>query len=146
VSGAGSTACAARARQAIPTFSREEALLRLAANHANVPREVLAHRLPHLVADAGDGRVRWRFDPLHRTTSPVPFFARLFSEFAKKITCPVLYVSGGPTGYHPPDEDERLLAYPNLTREEIPDAGHMMHWTRPDELVRLLHGFLAAAP
>ena len=45
---------------------------------------------------------------------PMPFFAKLFVEFAKKVTCPVLFVSGGPRGYHPPDEDERLAAFATL--------------------------------
>ena len=131
-----------RSRADVATFSREEALVRLGNNHPNVPREVLATRLPHLVEELEGGRVRWRFDPLHRTTSPVPFFARLFVEFAKRITCPVLYVSGGPTGFHPPDEEERLAAYANLTRAEIDGAGHMLHWTRPMELAALLVPFL----
>ncbi len=126
-----------------PTFTREEARRRLAANHPNVPPEVLAHRLPHLVRDEGDDRVAWRFDPLHKTTSPVPFFSRLFVQFARKVTCPVLFVSGGPTGFHPPDEEERLAAFATLAREEIEDAGHMMHWTRPEEVARILQGFLA---
>ena len=125
-----------------PTFTLEEARRRLAANHPNVAPEVLAHRLPHLVRDAGGDRFAWRFDPLHKTTSPVPFFARLFVAFARKVTCPVLFVSGGPAGFHPPDEDERLAAFASLERSEIEDAGHMMHWTRPDEVGRLLAAFL----
>jgi pimeloyl-ACP methyl ester carboxylesterase len=120
------------------TLSRDEARKRLAGNHPNVPADVLDSRFPHLVKDMGDGRVAWRFDPLHRTTSPMPFFTALFREFAKKVACPVLYVSGGPTGWHPPDEEDRLGAYPHLARAEIADAGHMMHWTRPDEIARLL--------
>lgn len=134
---------AVRNRPSLPTMTRDEALARLAANHPAVAPEVLAHRLPHLVRDAGGGRVRWRFDPLHRTTSPVPFFAGLLSEFAKKIACPVLFVSGGHTGWHPPDEDERLASFSNLTRAEIEGAGHMMHWTRPEALVAILASFLA---
>jgi pimeloyl-ACP methyl ester carboxylesterase len=116
----------------------------LAANHPAVPRDVVAHRLTHLVREGPDGRVSWLADPLHRTTSPVPFFARLFMEYAKKITCPVLFVHGGPNGFHPPDEEERLACFANLSRAEIPDAGHMMHWTRPDEVARLLVDFLHA--
>lgn len=133
-----------RARPDRTTFTRDEALVRLAANHPHVPRDVLEGRLPHLVRDEGGGRLAWRFDPLHRTTSPVPFFAKLFVEFAKRVTCPVLFVSGGPTGFHPPDEDERLAAFASLERSEIPDAGHMMHWTRPDETASALVSFLAA--
>jgi pimeloyl-ACP methyl ester carboxylesterase len=46
----------------------------------------------------------------------------------------VLFVSGGPLGWHPPDEEDRLAAFARLERIEIADAGHMMHWSRPDEL------------
>jgi pimeloyl-ACP methyl ester carboxylesterase len=120
------------------TFSEEEALRRMAANHPNVPKEVLAHRLPHLADVASDGRLAWHFDALHRTTAPTPFFAKLFVEFAKKVTCPVLFVSGGPRGYHPPDEDERLAAFAKLERVELPEAGHMVHWTEPAALTPLL--------
>jgi pimeloyl-ACP methyl ester carboxylesterase len=133
-----------RAKQAegrAPTFTRDEALVRLAGNHPAVPPDVIAHRLAHLVREEPDGRVSWLVDPLHRTTSPVPFFARLFMEYMKKITCPVLFVHGGPNGFHPPDEKERLACFATLSRAEIPDAGHMMHWTRPDEVARLLVDF-----
>lgn len=120
------------------TFTREEALRRMAANHSTVPKEVLAHRLPHLAEEDGEGRLSWRFDPLHRTTSPMPFFAKLFVEFAKKVTSPVLFVSGGPLGYHPVDEDERLAAFALCKRAELAGAGHMLHWTQPDALSALL--------
>jgi pimeloyl-ACP methyl ester carboxylesterase len=54
----------------------------------------------------------------------------------------VLSVSGGPAGWHPPDEEARLSSFPTLERAEIAEAGHMMHWTRPAELSALLLGFL----
>lgn len=133
-----------------PSFTREDALNRLSASHPSVAPEVLAHRLPHLARTAGDardsdeGRVAWRFDPLHRTTAPMPFFAKLFMEFAKKVTCPVLFVSGGPMGFHPSDEDERLAAFATCERAEVGDAGHMAHWTQPDALARLLLRHLGA--
>jgi pimeloyl-ACP methyl ester carboxylesterase len=130
---------ASRARgKGRPTFSRDDALRRMAANHPNVAPEVLEHRLPHLAADAGEGSVEWHFDPLHRTTAPTPFFAKLFVEFARKVTCPVLFVSGGPLGYHPPDEADRLNAFAKIARAELPSAGHMVHWTEPAALAPLL--------
>ena len=138
---------ASRARgHSQPTFSPDDALRRLAANHQGVAEEVLAHRLPHLAADAGAGRVAWHFDPLHRTTAPMPFFANLLIEFIKKVTCPVLFVSGGPKGYHPPDEAQRLAAFAHLHRAELPEAGHMVHWTQPEALAPLLIEHFRVAP
>ena len=140
-------------RAAGPTLSSEDALRRLSANHPRVPPEVLVHRLPHLAssvraassAGGGEDELAWNFDPLHRTTAPMPFFAKLFVEFAKKVTGPVLFVSGGAHGYHPPDEDERLAAFAQLTRAELPSAGHMVHWTEPEALSKLLLDHLGAS-
>jgi pimeloyl-ACP methyl ester carboxylesterase len=131
-------------RGARPTLTRDEALVRMRANHPNVAPEILAHRLPHLASATGDERLSWHFDPLHRTMSPTPFFARLFAEFARKVTCPVLFVSGGPRGYHPPDEAERLAAFERCRRVELPEAGHMVHWTEPAALAKLLLEHLGA--
>ncbi len=125
------------------SLARDEALARLAKNHPNVPKEVLASRLPHLTRARSDGRLTWRHDPLHRTTAPVPFFAQAFLAFVRRITCPVLFVSGGPTGWHVPDEEERLSAFANLTRVNIDGGGHMMHWTKPAEVVEVLSAFLS---
>ena len=125
--------------------TREAALRRLAANHTGVDVEILRHRLPHLVRDMEGGEVTWANDPLHKTVSPMPFFAATYKAFAKCVTCPVLHVGGGDTGYHPPDEAERLAAFANLTRVDIADAGHMMHWTRPDVLADHLTRFWSRA-
>ncbi len=122
----------------------EDALRRLAGNHPGVPIEALRAHVPELVTDAGEGRVGWKADPLHKSMSPMPFFAEGYIQFAKRITCPVLYVSGGPQGFHADDEPARLSAFASLARFEIPDAGHMMHWTRPDEVARELAAFWGA--
>ena len=118
--------------------SPADALRRLRANHPGVDAQVLEDRLRHLIREAPEGKVTWKHDPLHRTTSPMPFFAKTFIEFAKKITAPTLFVDGGPLGYHPPDEEERLAAIPNVTRATLEGAGHMMHWTRPGPLADAL--------
>ena len=135
-----------RSRGETAPLRREDARRRLITNHPGVPREVLDHRLPHLVHETTDvegaSRVVWRYDPLHRTTSPVPFFAKLFVEFARLVTCPVLFVSGGSTGYHVPDEEERLAAFVHVDRVTLEGAGHMLHWTQPAELATLLVDFL----
>jgi pimeloyl-ACP methyl ester carboxylesterase len=107
-----------------------------------VPREVLATRLDALARDLPGGGVAWKADPLHTTQSPMPFFAATFREFLRRVACPVLFVSGGPLGWHPPDEDERLACFAGLERVEIADAGHMMHWTRPAEMAEHVAAFV----
>ena len=134
-----------RARGERTMASREEALRRLVVNHPRVPVDVLKTRLDALARDLPDGRVAWRADPLHATRSPQTFFAASLKEFARRVTCPVLFVSGGDLGWHPPDEEDRITAFASLERAELPDAGHMMHWTRPDELVSALLRFVAPA-
>jgi pimeloyl-ACP methyl ester carboxylesterase len=131
----------ARARGERVMASREEALGRLAANHPRVPQEVLRTCLDALARPLPEGRMIWKADTLHGTGAPMPFFAESWMAFARRVTCPVLFVSGGPLGWHPSDEDARVKAFATLERAEIADAGHMMHWTRPTELARLLVDF-----
>ena len=125
-----------------PLRSREDALARLVQNHGGVPVDVLRRRLSDLVGEGPDGELTWLFDPLHRTLSPSPFFVASYMEFAKRVTCPVLVVDGGASGYQPPDEAERLARFSDVRKETLAAAGHMMHWTEPDALARVLLTFL----
>lgn len=122
--------------------SMDEALDRLAASHPRIDRELLRTRADRLVHRADDGTLAWAWDPLHRTTSPIPFNADVFSSFLRAITCPTLWISGGPTGWHPPDEEERLAHFPKLEREDFPDTGHMMHWTAAEPVAARIVQFL----
>jgi pimeloyl-ACP methyl ester carboxylesterase len=132
---------ATREKKAKSRTSPEDALARLERNHRGVPREVLEGRVGDLIAQTASGEHAWLFDPLHRTVSPMPFFAASYKEFAKRVTCPVLAVDGGSTGFEPPDQAERLGSFVSLRRATLEGAGHMMHWTRPDELARVLLEF-----
>jgi pimeloyl-ACP methyl ester carboxylesterase len=136
----------ADAPESRPTLTLEEARRRLLANHARIDRAVLETRLLHLLEEVSPGRFVFSFDPLHKTVAPMPFFAAAYREFASAVTCPVLSVSGGPDGFHTPDEAERLAAFKRLTEEELPTAGHMMHWTQPEALGEILTRFWTAAP
>jgi pimeloyl-ACP methyl ester carboxylesterase len=143
-------------------FSLADAERRLASNHPYVDRALLRRRAEQLtrplredelaeLADLADGSApearalrRWRFDSRHRTTSPYAFSVARWRAHAAKIDAPTLIVGGGPTGYHPPDEAARVAVIPRARVVELPDAGHMMHWTRPDALVHELLAFVAA--
>lgn len=120
-----------------------EALDRLCLQHPALPRPLLAGQLPHLTRELAPGQLVWHFDPLHRTTAPVPFLAANYAAFASRIRCPVLLVDGGPEGFHPPDEAARVAAFPDARVATIEGGGHMMHWSRPEALARALVGFFA---
>ena len=126
------------------TMSLDEAVRRLGANHPRVDPDVVRLRAEQLTRPApGDLERRvWSFDPLHRTTSPFGFSAERWKAHARRITAPTLVVGGGPEGFHPDDEAERVAAIAGAKVVELPGAGHMMHWTRPRELAALLVGHL----
>jgi pimeloyl-ACP methyl ester carboxylesterase len=136
-------------RASKPMQGRAAVLERLTRQHPAVDPMVLSGILEHLARPEGndaEGTWVWRLDPMHRTTSPLTWAPDVFAEFARRATCPVLAIGGGPTGYHPDDEEARLAGFRRLERHDLADAGHMMHWTRPSELSSLLVNFLKSAP
>jgi pimeloyl-ACP methyl ester carboxylesterase len=131
-------------REQRPLASFEEAVERLARMHPSVPHSVIESRTRLLIREDASGQLRWAYDALHRTTSPVPFSAESFKGFLRSITVPTLFVSGGSQGWRVPDESERLACIPNVTHVDLPDAGHMMHWKAPDAVAECLLRFLAS--
>lgn len=120
----------------------DAALARMRIQNPGVPDDVgrfLAEKATR-PADDGEGRV-WRFDPLHRSTSPLPFRRDMFRAFLERIEIPVLVV-GGENGYRLEDEAERIGWLSNARSVEIADVGHMIHWFRPDALSDALLSFL----
>ena len=122
-----------------PLASMNDAVARLEYHNPQIDRETLERHAKQLVR-AVEGGLSWKRDPLHTTKSPAPFSARNFEAFLRRVTCPVLYVSGGAKGLHVPDEEERLACIATLTRITI-DGGHALHWSKPRELGAALGKF-----
>lgn len=120
------------------SMSFDEVVRRLAIGHPGVQEDVLRRRAEQLSRPVGDGQYVWAFDPIHRTRSPIPFAVERWRAHARRIAAPTLCIGGGPSGFHPDDEAERVTSIRHARAVEIPDAGHMMHWTRPAEVARLL--------
>ncbi|MCA9600779.1 MAG: alpha/beta hydrolase [Polyangiales bacterium] len=119
-------------RQVLPDL--DAAVTRLAAQNPGLPDEVgrfVAERATR-PGPEGHGYV-WRFDPLHRTTSPTAFQAEAFHAFLGHIASPTLYVCGD-QGFRLPDERQRLDKLKKLAFVEFAGTGHMIHWFRPAEL------------
>jgi len=90
-----------------------------------------------------DGKWVWKFDPLHRTTSPQPFYTAQAVEFLRRIACPVLIVDGKQSHQTKrTDKQQRYEAIGDRRQIVIDDAGHMVHQDNPTALVAALLPFL----
>ena len=89
------------------------------------------------------GKWIWKFDPLHRTTAPQPFYSFQAIEFLRRIECPVLIVEGKESHQtHRPDKQARLDALRDKRIVQVDNAGHMVHQDNPQTLAAVLADFL----
>jgi len=89
------------------------------------------------------GKWIWKFDPLHRTTSPQPFYTAQALEFLRRIQCPVLLIDGQESRQtRRTDKQERYDAIANHQRITISGAGHMVHQDNPEQLADVVGDFI----
>lgn len=94
--------------------------------------------------DGDPAKRRFRFDRLHRTTSPMPFRLEVFETFLTRISVPTLVV-GASAGFRLADEAERAGRIPDARTVEIAECGHMIHWEKPEQLAEHLRAHVAGA-
>jgi pimeloyl-ACP methyl ester carboxylesterase len=91
------------------------------------------------------GKWVWKFDPLHRTTAPQPFYTAQALEFFRRIRCPVLTVEGAQSRQQRrADKQQRYDAIMRREHIVIENAGHMVHQDNPEALARAIANFFAA--
>ena len=89
------------------------------------------------------GKWLWKFDPLHRTAAPQPFYTAQAIEFLRRIACPVLIVDGAESHQtRRQDRNERWEAIENRKQAVIENAGHMVHQDNPKALAEVIAQFL----
>jgi pimeloyl-ACP methyl ester carboxylesterase len=89
------------------------------------------------------GKWIWKFDPLHRTAAPQPFYVAQALEFFRRIECPVLIVDGEESRQtRRTDKPQRYEALRNHRLETIARAGHMVHQDNPERLAEIVASFL----
>ena len=89
------------------------------------------------------GKWIWKFDPLHRSTSPQPFYAEQAVEFYRRIECPVFVIQGKESRQTArPDMQQRLEPIRDCRRVDINRAGHMVHQDNPEALAKAVIDFL----
>jgi pimeloyl-ACP methyl ester carboxylesterase len=90
-----------------------------------------------------EGKWVWKFDPLHRTAAPQPFYTAQALEFLRRIECPVLLVDGAVSRQiRRRDKQERYDIIRNHRQVVIESAGHMVHQDNPTELAAVVAAFL----
>ena len=123
--------------------SLDEVARRLARTSPGASHDRLLALAGTASARNDDGSYRWRFDPLHRTTGPMPFDGARFRAFLQAIRCPTLVVWGERSPMRPSDATERLGLVAEAREAILPGAAHNLHHERPDELAALLSEFFA---
>jgi pimeloyl-ACP methyl ester carboxylesterase len=131
------------ARSEHQPITLDAASARLAERFPRFPAAAAHHMALHGTIPADDGHRRWKFDPLHQSRAPQPYFVAQARAFWQRITCPVLYIEGGasPLGLAADDRADRIatLGARCLT---LPDTGHHPHLEHPTTLGAALLDFL----
>lgn len=122
-----------RRRAQRPMRDLADAVTRLRAQNPELPAELGYRIAEKATMRAPEGGWIWRFDPLHRTTSPAPFSADAFFSFLRRIEARTLVVSGS-HGFRTADHAARVAAIAGARELEIDGVGHMIHWLAPDAL------------
>jgi pimeloyl-ACP methyl ester carboxylesterase len=119
-----------------------EATARLRKRFPTFPDPVAAHMALHGTRAENGSRV-WKFDPLHQTTAPTPYYVRQARPFWQRVACPVLYVAGTESPYQLPDDEQadRLRAL-RAERIELSGVAHHPHLEDPERLAKVLIEFL----
>ena len=100
-------------------------------------------------AASADGRVRPTSDPRHRRVNPILYRREETEACWREIEAPTLLLLGGDSAYlREPAARQRVAAFRAQVRDvearTIPEAGHMLHLERPEELAGAIGSFLEA--
>jgi pimeloyl-ACP methyl ester carboxylesterase len=104
-----------------------------------LPDPIARHLALNGTREAADGLRTWKFDPLHSTRSPQPFYEAQARAFWARIACPVLYVEGARTFLSASESQiaERLRAL-RADRVTIEHAAHHPHLEQPADTAQAL--------
>ena len=133
-----------RKREPKTMANLDEALRRLRVSNPSLPEELGRFLVDKATRPVEGGGLAWRFDPMHRTTSPLLFRLDAFEQFLERITVPTLVV-GADNGLRLPDEAARVERIADAQVLELTGVGHMIHQQAPDELASALLGHIERA-
>jgi pimeloyl-ACP methyl ester carboxylesterase len=132
-----------RQRKVVEYATLEKAAERLRRKNPRLGPELALELARSGMKQIEGGKWVWKFDPLHRTAAPQPFYSGQAVEFFRRIQCPVLIVDGAMSRHTPrADLEARLSAIADRSHADIEDAGHMVHHDNPAGLAQAVAEFL----
>jgi len=113
---------------------------RLMRRNPRLDRDFAVHLATHGTKETEDGR-RWKWDPMHLTVGPQPFYLAQAQAFWRRVKCPALLISGGESLFRYPEGHGRECI-PGADSDTIAEAGHMVHYEQPEALAERLAQFI----
>jgi pimeloyl-ACP methyl ester carboxylesterase len=130
-------------RKIVEYPSLDEAAERLRRKNPRLAPQAALRLAATAMRRLANGKWVWKFDPLHRTAAPQPFYTGQAVEFFRRIACPVLLVHGAESRHTTrPDIQERTSAIADKISAEVEAAGHMIHHDNPERLAEIVGAFL----
>ena len=130
-----------RQHRRYPTI--EAAFQRMQQENPHLSAERARHLTVHGVNQNEDGTYSWKFDNYARATSPNQFTPTEMAELWGRITSPTLLIYGTDSWVKTPKEIGADSHFKTAAVRLIQGAGHWVHHDREDEVVALIHPFLA---
>jgi pimeloyl-ACP methyl ester carboxylesterase len=136
---------------ALRTYDSLEAVAqRLRKTNPLLLPERAAWLAPHWSRQRSDGAWEILGDPAHKRANPVLYQKAEVLECWKLIQAPLLWVEGDRTDvskwwgnrYPRTDFDARLALVPDVQRQVLSPAGHMLHHDQPEALAARIEAFL----
>ena len=89
-----------------------------------------------------DGSVRWKYDPLLKTISPMPTLPVIATELWRNVKCVIHRVEGGRSQFNGPSVDEWFAHHAQINHKVLKNTGHMVHNEAPNALAKLVSPWL----
>jgi pimeloyl-ACP methyl ester carboxylesterase len=130
-----------------PYRSFEEVAARLRKRNSRLSEERAAFLAQHWAKRLDTGEVVLASDPRHKLVNPYLFRVEEAIACWRRITAPVLLVSGKQSEMlarmkdTPEELAGRTGAFRNRREIVLEDAGHMMHHDQPERLARIIEDF-----
>jgi pimeloyl-ACP methyl ester carboxylesterase len=117
----------------------EQALEAARAGNPTASQENLRYRTEWNLTKNGDGRLMLKWDP----KAPAKWEPADLWPLLPSISAPTLLVRGGKTLVLPRETAERMIAaLPDAELIEVPESGHSVPTDRPEDLQRIVLGWL----